>query len=101
MGHEAMHKIQTISTTMKASFSLLFLLSISFHSVFSAKYNLADDYSGATFFDRWDYYGKYDNLTLGLHLFFFFVSAISDSTASQETLIGWTKPTRRRNSSLM
>jgi len=101
VGHEAMHKIKTISTTMKASFSLLFLLSISFHSVFSAKYNLADDYSGATFFDRWDYYGNWDNLTLGLHLFFFFVSAIFLTVqASQETLIGWTKPTRHRNSSL-
>jgi len=70
-------------------------------SASAATYNLADDYSGTTFFDHWDYYGKYDNLTLGLHLFFSFFSAISDGTASQETLIGWTKPTRRRNSSLM
>lgn len=28
-------------------------------------YDLVRDYSGATFFDRWDFYGSWDNLTLG------------------------------------
>ncbi len=27
-------------------------------------YNIARDYSGQTFFDGWDYYGFWDNLTL-------------------------------------
>jgi len=31
----------------------------------SASYDLVRDYSGATFFDRWDFYGSWDNLTLG------------------------------------
>jgi len=28
-------------------------------------YNLVADYSGSTFFDKWDFYGMYDNLTNG------------------------------------
>ncbi|KAF8155738.1 concanavalin A-like lectin/glucanase domain-containing protein [Crassisporium funariophilum] len=28
-------------------------------------FNVAQDYSGATFFNEWDFYGKYDDLTLG------------------------------------
>jgi len=28
-------------------------------------YDLVRDYSGSTFFDRWDFYGSWDNLTLG------------------------------------
>jgi len=31
----------------------------------SSQYNLAKDHSGATFFDAWDYYGYWDNLTSG------------------------------------
>ena len=27
-------------------------------------YNLARDYSGSNFFDGWDFYGSWDNLTL-------------------------------------
>ncbi|KAJ7232980.1 glycoside hydrolase family 16 protein [Mycena haematopus] len=38
-------------------FSLLF-------SVVSC-YNVVDDFSGLSFFDDWDFYGNYDNLTLG------------------------------------
>lgn len=30
-------------------------------------YNLLEDFSGDTFFDKWDFYGNYDNLTLGTH----------------------------------
>ena len=29
-------------------------------------YDLVRDYSGSTFFDRWDFYGSWDNLTLGV-----------------------------------
>lgn len=32
----------------------------------SAPYDLVRDYSGTTFFDRWDFYGSWDNLTLGV-----------------------------------
>lgn len=31
----------------------------------STSYDLVRDYSGTTFFDRWDFYGSWDNLTLG------------------------------------
>lgn len=32
----------------------------------STSYDLVRDYSGTTFFDRWDFYGNWDDLTLGL-----------------------------------
>jgi hypothetical protein len=32
-------------------------------------YNLLEDFSGNTFFDAWDFYGSYDNLTLGQQAF--------------------------------
>ena len=31
----------------------------------STRYNPVREYSGATFFDRWTYYGAIDNLTWG------------------------------------
>ncbi len=31
----------------------------------SATFSLARDYSGNGFFDAWDFYGNYDNLTNG------------------------------------
>ncbi|KAM0750678.1 hypothetical protein T439DRAFT_342968 [Meredithblackwellia eburnea MCA 4105] len=34
-----------------------------------AAYSLLRDYSGSTFFDRWSYYGHYDNLTNGDTIF--------------------------------
>lgn len=34
-------------------------------AVHSATYNLVKDYSGSGFFDEWDFYGSWDNLTLG------------------------------------
>ena len=42
-------------------------LCASFLSLASAVvgYELIHDYSGDTFFNGWDYYGKWDNLTLG------------------------------------
>ncbi|KIY70854.1 glycoside hydrolase family 16 protein [Cylindrobasidium torrendii FP15055 ss-10] len=30
-----------------------------------ACYDLVDEYKGSSFFDRWDFFGNYDNLTLG------------------------------------
>jgi hypothetical protein len=54
--------MKSLSTPL--AFSLLCFSSHMF-SVSAATYKLADDYSGTTFFDHWDYYGKYDNLTLG------------------------------------
>ena len=35
---------------------------------YSTSYDIVRDYSGATFFDRWDFYGSWDNLTLGMCL---------------------------------
>ena len=32
-------------------------------------YNLLEDFSGNTFFNTWDFYGNYDNLTLGQQAF--------------------------------
>lgn len=33
-------------------------------------YDIVRDYSGASFFDGWDFYGNWDNLTNGAHLLF-------------------------------
>ncbi|KAF9456885.1 glycoside hydrolase family 16 protein [Collybia nuda] len=44
------------------SFVLLWLLSSLAHVV---SYDLIHDYSGTSFYDGWDFYGNYDNLTLG------------------------------------
>jgi hypothetical protein len=35
---------------------------------YSTSYDIVRDYSGSTFFDRWDFYGSWDNLTLGMCL---------------------------------
>ena len=32
----------------------------------TAAYDIVREYSGSTFFDRWDFYGSWDNLTLGV-----------------------------------
>ena len=32
----------------------------------SSSYDLVREYSGQTFLDRWDFYGSWDNLTLGV-----------------------------------
>jgi len=46
-----------LSTTLLCLASLL---------SFSTSYDLVREYSGTTFFDRWDFYGSWDNLTLGV-----------------------------------
>ena len=61
---------------MKAALSSLTLFSLAFEfpGVLSATYNLIEDYSGSSFFDKWDFYGDtgiwngtapYDNTTVG------------------------------------
>ncbi len=42
-----------------------------FSSLFSVVscYNIVDNFAGLTFFDDWDFYGNYDNLTLGAYRF--------------------------------
>ncbi|KAF9525043.1 concanavalin A-like lectin/glucanase domain-containing protein [Crepidotus variabilis] len=48
------------------SFTGLLALAASLPAFTSAvTFNLVDDYSGKTFFDNWDFYGNYDNLTNG------------------------------------
>jgi hypothetical protein len=44
---------------------LLFNFLSLFALVYSNSYNIVREYSGLTFFDRWDFYGFWDNLTLG------------------------------------
>ncbi|KAI0777301.1 concanavalin A-like lectin/glucanase domain-containing protein [Trametes elegans] len=46
----------------------------------SAAYSLARDYSGKTFFDGWDFYGSWDNLTLSQ------VWWVNDTRAASENL---------------
>ena len=41
------------------------LLLLLFPIANAATFNLLDDFSGETFFEKWDFYGTYDNLTLG------------------------------------
>ena len=41
-------------------------------------YNIIKDYSGDTFFDDWDFYGSWDNLTLGaFFIFLYFYSTLN------------------------
>jgi hypothetical protein len=35
------------------------------HIPFLHAYELVEDFSGTTFFDKWDFFGHWDNLTLG------------------------------------
>jgi hypothetical protein len=53
----------------------------------STSYDLVRDYSGTTFFDRWDFYGSWDNLTLG-ELARILIILISSSSISLLFLIG-------------
>jgi hypothetical protein len=46
--------------------ALLFLLLLGNQEAYQARaYDLVREYSGIPFFDRWDFYGNYDNLTSG------------------------------------
>ncbi|KAH9974021.1 concanavalin A-like lectin/glucanase domain-containing protein [Lactifluus volemus] len=48
-----------IQLCLLLNFLSLFLL------VFSSPYNVVREYHGSSFFDQWEFYGDYDNLTLG------------------------------------
>lgn len=45
---------------MRVVYTLLLALPLAVKS-----YDLVRDYSGSNFFDGWDFYGSWDNLTLG------------------------------------
>lgn len=60
------------------SWVLCFVLAAVLGSVTS--YDILRDYSGTTFFDRWDYYGNEDNLTFGN------ANYLDRDTASQQSL---------------
>ncbi|KAI0305128.1 hypothetical protein B0F90DRAFT_1701537 [Multifurca ochricompacta] len=49
-----------VSTTLLCFLPYLFLL-----FPYTTSYDIIRDYSGSTFFDHWDFYGSWDNLTLG------------------------------------
>ena len=49
--------------------SLTFIMAASLATPATA-YNIARDYSGSHFFNGWDYYGSWDNLTLSEYLLF-------------------------------
>jgi hypothetical protein len=70
------------------------LLSLSFLSLLpsSSSYDLVREYSGPTFFDRWDFYGSWDNLTLGvLARIFTGILLSSPSHLSSKAMFGgWT-----------
>jgi hypothetical protein len=51
-------------TEMSMTLLCLFLHLLSLFSC-SISYDPVREYSGSTFFDRWDFYGSWDNLTLG------------------------------------
>ena len=72
-------------TTTLLSLSLYFLAL--FQS--SDSFDLVRDYSGTTFFDRWDFFGSWDNLTLGV-LARISISLSATSPPSQATFGGWT-----------
>ncbi|KIJ63767.1 glycoside hydrolase family 16 protein [Hydnomerulius pinastri MD-312] len=44
---------------------LLFISTLCIYLSSAVAYNLIREYAGSTFFDRWDFYGGWDNLTLG------------------------------------
>ncbi len=63
------------------SIPLLLLLQPKVLIAYPVTFNLADEYAGQSFFDKWDFYGHWDNLTLGtfvsLYLFISFHASVS------------------------
>ncbi len=49
--------------------SIVLALSMAATLTPAVAYNLSRDYSGQHFFDGWDYYGSWDNLTLSEFIF--------------------------------
>lgn len=50
---------------MKPTLALAALLTLTPAAVFGANFSLVADYSGNGFFDQWQFYGNFDNLTNG------------------------------------
>ncbi|KAJ6451631.1 glycoside hydrolase family 16 protein [Mycena sanguinolenta] len=64
---------------MRSNPSSLALLSVLLPGILAATtYDMVLDYSGSTFFDRWDFYGNFDNLTNGDA--FFVTSKVASSS---------------------
>ena len=70
--------VQPGARVMKAALSLS-LVSLALPGALGASYNLAVDYSGANWFDKWDFYGDtgewngttpWDNTTVGQQLLY-------------------------------
>lgn len=57
-------------------FPVIFSLLISFNRSQVNAYNLVHEYAGLSFFDGWDFYGSWDNLTLGLWHFSFYLNQL-------------------------
>ncbi|KAF7968294.1 hypothetical protein HWV62_31039 [Athelia sp. TMB] len=53
--------------------------------VTATSYNLVKDYSGSTFFDGWNFYNNYDNLTNGDAIFVSAANATTDKLAYVDT----------------
>jgi len=69
-----------MSTVMATSRSILTLVLALSSVVTAAQYSLVKEYAGAHFFDDWDYYGNFDNLTNGDAIF------VTASQAASERL---------------
>jgi hypothetical protein len=57
-------------------------------------YSLVREYSGQTFFDRWDFYGGYDNLTQGEYSIHHSFCGVTVRNIVQAMLFGSTSPTQ-------
>ncbi len=70
-------------TKLIATLSYLFALFRHIHC-----FDLVKDYSGLSFFDDWDFYGGYDNLTLGTPVYLSSFFLVSFSILVQVTSCG-------------
>ena len=58
--------VTTSSSSKMFGISLLWIIPYILSILpYSTSYDIVRDYSGSTFFDLWDFYGSWDNLTLG------------------------------------
>jgi hypothetical protein len=55
-------------------------------------YDLVREYSGLSFFDRWDFFGNWDNLTLGVYPLYYYpyVLKVNIDIPVQVMFGGWT-----------
>ena len=54
-----------VSSLLLPVFVFLALLGLLLPSVRAESFKVVQDFSGSTFFDKWDFFGNYDNLTGG------------------------------------